>query len=987
MPLKLVTGPANSGKAGVVLGAYRARLDEDPILVVPAFRDVEHALRELAESGAVFGARVVRFSRLFEEIARRAGYAARRASGVQRELIAARAARHAGLSALASSAERPGFTRAAVRFFAELERSMVEPDRLSRALADRAVSPGARHAGEVAALYSRYRDGLEAAGLVDAELFAWRALDALRGEPGRWGRTPVFVYGFDDFTPLELAAIETLARPAGADVTVSLPYEDGRVAFRAVAGAFERLAALADDHVALEASGEHYAEPSREALHQLERGLFGGPPEPARPGGPPGASRRVDPGAAIRLHSAGGERAEVELAGAEVLRLLRAGTEPGEVAVVFRHPTRYASVVEQVLGAYGIPFSIDRHVPLSHTALGRALLALMRCAVLGGTDDDLLAYLRATGMLEEPRLADELEAAARRRAVDTAAGARRLWERAPGRPGLEGLDRLRGADGAAGLLAELEAQLERLFSVPYRRRARVLSGEELEDPRVYETVRAALRDVRELVVADPDAALDRRWLHDTLAALPVRLGEAPRPDRVQVASPEAIRARRFDAVLVCGLQEGELPRRSLPEPFLPDDERRALAAAGDVALPLREDELDRERYLFYVCASRAERVLVLSCRTSDEEGRPQAPSFFVEDVKELFSESLARGTVRRSLSEVTWPPELAPTEVEWERAAALAAPRRPAEPPEGLSLPAVRERLAAIDLLSATALETFAACPVRWLVEWLIEAGTLDPDPEPLVRGGWVHDALRRTYERVREETGSRRVTSADLDHAERIAVEAVKETLPAGARSWRPGRALAVAHRLEADLLRYLRHETESDGSFEPEHLELAFGFEEEEEGDGLPPLELGGVRIRGRIDRVDTCGGRALVLDYKGGSKGYPGAKWLEENRLQVALYMLAVRELLGLELAGGAYVPLGSDDLRPRGLLAAESREELGSGFVRTDWSEEADFEERLAGARAAILALVRRLREGDVRPTPDTCAWDGGCSYPSICRLER
>jgi superfamily I DNA/RNA helicase len=44
-----------------------------------------------------------------------------------------------------------------------------------------------------------------------------------------------------------------------------------------------------------------------------------------------------------------------------------------------------------------------------------------------------------------------------------------------------------------------------------------------------------------------------------LEELEVRLGEPPQPDRVQVAQPEAIRARRFEAVFVCGLQEGEFP--------------------------------------------------------------------------------------------------------------------------------------------------------------------------------------------------------------------------------------------------------------------------------------------------------------------------------------------------------------------------------------------------------------------------------------------
>ena len=42
-----------------MLGGLRARVDEEPILVVPAFQDVEHAQRELAEAGAVFGVSVL----------------------------------------------------------------------------------------------------------------------------------------------------------------------------------------------------------------------------------------------------------------------------------------------------------------------------------------------------------------------------------------------------------------------------------------------------------------------------------------------------------------------------------------------------------------------------------------------------------------------------------------------------------------------------------------------------------------------------------------------------------------------------------------------------------------------------------------------------------------------------------------------------------------------------------------------------------------
>ena len=39
-----------------------------------------------------------------------------------------------------------------------------------------------------------------------------------------------------------------------------------------------------------------------------------------------------------------------------------------------------------------------------------------------------------------------------------------------------------------------------------------------------------------------------------------------------------------------------------------------------------------------------------------------------------------------------------------------------------------------------------------------------------------------------------------------------------------------------------------------------------------------------------------------------------------------------------------------------------------------------------ARERVREIAARMQAGDVRPCPDTCAWNGGCSYPSICREE-
>jgi hypothetical protein len=71
MPLTLVLGPANSAKAGEVLGAYSAATQRGALLVVPTAADARHYSRELAQEGCVL-ASVLTFAGLAEEIAGRA---------------------------------------------------------------------------------------------------------------------------------------------------------------------------------------------------------------------------------------------------------------------------------------------------------------------------------------------------------------------------------------------------------------------------------------------------------------------------------------------------------------------------------------------------------------------------------------------------------------------------------------------------------------------------------------------------------------------------------------------------------------------------------------------------------------------------------------------------------------------------------------------------------------------------------------------------
>ena len=978
MPLKLVTGPANSAKAGAVLDAFRARRRQEPWLVVPTRGDIPAFERELLGDGATQAGRITTFDGLAREIARRAGWWGRSVGALQRERLVAGAIADAPLRALAPVAGSHGVLLSALAFVAELERSLVTPQRFTAAV--RAWPEATPAAHEAAAIYDRYARALERLGRVDPELFAWRALDALRARPGAWGTTPVLLYGFDDLTPLQRDAVETLARVADVEVTVSLAYEPGRTAFAGRAAALVgELAQFASDVTELPPLDDHYDPSARAALHHVERHLF----EP----GPP----RVPAGDAVRLLVAGGERAEAELVAAELLALLEEGVAAEQIAVVLRSPERGAALLEQVLDAYGIPYALERRVRFAHTALGRGLLALVRCALQAeeARPADLLAYLRTPGWLERLELADRLELTLRRAAVADVAAARRAWEEAPGGWPLRELDRLRGAaaDGPQPLLSALAREARALFAAPHRGRAAQLDADEAVDAHALAVLLRALDELAELAAADPRRAPAPDALLAAIERLEVPVGAPRRAGAVLVADPLAIRAQRFDTVILCGLQEGEFPRPAAPEPFLSDEERRALNSATGLRLAAREDRLAEERHLFYAAASRPARRLILSCRDADEEGNPALPSFFVQDVRALLDELPER---RRPLSSVTWPLAEAPTPAEAARAEALAGPRV-TPPPLGSLGPAAQGALRQREVLSAGGLETYARCPVRWLVERELSPDRFEPDPEAMARGSCIHRVLERVLGGLEWPLAVAALPAAEARVREVVAEEAGRLVLGRG-----PAAQAAAAHEITADVLRLLRHEAQSGGGFAPAELELAFGMGEEglpalvleappaAPADSPPPAAPASLRLRGVIDRVDLdAAGRALIRDYKSGrpGRGWPVARWRSEDQLQIALYMVAVRELLRREPVGGVYQPLRGEDLRARGIVEEDA--DVGELAFDTDRRSRDELEAELEQAAARACELAAQLRGGELCATPETCS-PNGCAYPGICR---
>jgi RecB family exonuclease len=798
-------------------------------------------------------------------------------------------------------------------------------------------------------------------------------------------------------------ALEVLSGPAGAEVVVSLTWEPERAALAARGDAVDALRSRAADVVELPARAEYYEAHSRAALHHLERRLF-----------EPGSGERLDPGGAVRLMESGGERAEAELVAAEVLALIRAGVPASEIAVVYRSLRRAGPLVERVFAACGIPVAMRREVPFVHTPIGRGTLALARCALLGegrASAAQLLTYLRTPGLLAEPEIADRVEAAVRRSGLRTAGEALAQSDLE-----LSELDLLRGARDP---LQELGRQAERLFSSHRRGLAPLLDSREELDARALAVLLRSLHDLGEL-----DERMTGEEVVDMLDRLsvPVEFGQGR--EAVLVAEPLEIRAGRFRAVFICGLQESEFPSAGAPDPLLSDELRRELASlssadgGGGLQLRMREETLEHERYLFYAAVTRATDQVVLSYRSSDEEGGIELPSPFIADVAELFHPGWTARRRRRLLADVVWPAQDAPTARELARAVATerrAAQDRQAEAkreagdgrqaaPSGeaayvlgeAALSHVRHRR----LVSAGALENYADCPVKWLVERELQPQRLAPDSASMVRGHVVHRVLEELYRRL-----GGLATEATLARAEVLTAELLGEYGAAVGAGQPPAIRAGLVRAIGADISRFVSQEASSDSEWPAEKLELRFGFDEEPES--LPALELpDGVRVRGVIDRVDVGPGppspgsgtalvpastddddsgarRAIVRDYKtGGTRPeYQGARWDLDRQLQVPLYMLAAAQLLELQPVAGFYQPLGGDDLRARGVFVEGAP--VGSEVVRTDARTPEDIQATLDAAAERAAELAAGLRAGRLAPRPETCS-RCGCAYPGICR---
>ena len=236
-----------------------------------------------------------------------------------------------------------------------------------------------------------------------------------------------------------------------------------------------------------------------------------------------------------------------------------------------------------------------------------------------------------------------------------------------------------------------------------------------------------------------------------------------------------------------------------------------------------------------------------------DDGSPREASPFWDEVKAVFApDDVARATVRRALSELTWAIDAAPSERERLRSLAelsvdpaardeavalaeangwgrrLGRARRAFDRPTRLTNPALLAEFGARRTFSATELERFADCSSAWLFERVIGPRTIDAEVDAMLRGSVAHQTLYAFYSGLPKELGCDRVTPELLEPATRFLARCLDDALRGGVRlDLTEVEAAELREGLRIDLERFLVEEASSPLELQPRRFEVGFGNE----------------------------------------------------------------------------------------------------------------------------------------------------------------
>jgi RecB family exonuclease len=266
--------------------------------------------------------------------------------------------------------------------------------------------------------------------------------------------------------------------------------------------------------------------------------------------------------------------------------------------------------------------------------------------------------------------------------------------------------------------------------------------------------------------------------------------------------------------------------------------------------------------------------------------------------------------------------------------------------------PALQTEMARLhESISLTALEDLAQCRFRFFGGRTLALKAAPDRPgerlQPRVTGLILHTALERW-----------------LADRGRDFVQLFEETFDEACRT----QHLPAGYKLEVERIQFreIAQRVSANDLWTPEssraEVEIVMEFP-------------GGIKVRGRIDRIDTFGDDCVIVDYKSSKTANVQKLVASRTRLQGPLYALAVRENMHLNPVAMIYWAVREDERYGWGKIPGT---DLDFQPMPANWATDAKTRtvERIAGFLA-----------GQVHAHPeetDQCRW---CDFAAACRVEQ
>ena len=589
--MRLLSGPAGSGKTSYILDGLRARLDGAVRLLVPTATMAQHLQNQLAREGHVFRHGVIQtLSGFVRELDGGGGPV----SSAVLYLLTEEAARRVNRPEFRGVVDLPGFGAALARTIEELASAGCDSMLLGSRL------PEAPLAEAFLAVYREVDRELARRGLATRARLLEAAAQRIAAE-GLRGIDTVWVDGFRALPDPELAVIAGI----GKHVELTLAMDD------------------------LDLTG---------ALRERLDGMGFTENRATR--------RRANP--AMQVFKAPGIERETEEIARRILEQAGAGRPFREMGIIVRAAESYVPVLRATLGRFGIPARFYFESELVHHPAVRFLCGALDAMLSGWDHQQTLGVLRLAPRFAASGALDRFDFAVREQMPNEGfAGLHAALLDFEGRL-FAGADRLKHKLDSLEKLEEWRAfslrpkdwaarfrTLRNLF-----RPARPADGASHEFALDWRSQAAALDAFDEAL---DEAALSLDGAHEIaiepwwravksvlrLKALRVDDG---RRNVVHVMSAFEARQWSLPVMFVCGMVEKQFPKVHSPDPFFPDAARCRLNAAGVRVRTAAEFERE-ERVLFQSAMARASMLVTLSWPEFDARGETNLKSLFLEELE------------------------------------------------------------------------------------------------------------------------------------------------------------------------------------------------------------------------------------------------------------------------------------------------------------------------------------------------------------------